>query len=359
MKKHLIILLFLFTALCSYGQKPSLHDISKVESPKGFAEWWEHYIFGNSDSAYIALPKERFMISANLLLSGIYNKTINRIPILDVDVDYVANSGLCSKWSIGAAFRNLKVNYSRNISGTYGRDFSIGLYGKIVGGEVQWQSYENVATTMHAIIAGHNLTIDFDENSNLNNVKVDRFLVNLYYVANHKKFSYNSAFAQAFIQKKSCGSFIAGLTYIYNEIMADNLVIDAIYGGATPIYTTHDIAIGAGYAYNFVSSNRHFMAHISAMPLLKYTIKAKIKRENAIDESSHYVEILNDEIDAFNNKHFNLRPSCIGRVALLYTVGRYVTGVQGVYNYFWSGDDKGLAISTNTWQARAYFGVRF
>lgn len=359
MKKHLTLILFLFTFLFSYGQKTSLREISTIKSKKGLVEWYDRYILGNNDTAYIALPKERFMISANLLLSGIYNKTINRIPILDVDVDYVANSGLCSKWSIGVAYRNLSISYSRNISGSYGRDFSIGSYGNVVGGEIQWQSYENVATTMRATIAGQNFNIDFDENSNLNNVKVDRFLVNLYYVANHKKFSYNSAFAQAFIQKKSCGSFIAGLTYIYNEIMADNLVIDAIYGGATPIYTTHDIAIGAGYAYNFVSSNRHFMAHISAMPLLKYTIKANIKRENAIDESSHYVEMLNDEIDAFNNKHFNLRPSCIGRVALLYTVGRYVTGVKGVYNYFWSGNDNGLAISTNTWQARAYFGVRF
>ena len=364
MKKQLAFILFLFAFSFSYGQKTSLREISTIKSKKGLVEWYDRYIWSNNDTAYIALPNERFMISANILLSGIHNRVLTNIPKEDVYFDYKINSGVCSKWSIGVAYRDLSISYSRNISGSYGRDFSIGSYGNVIGGEIQWQSYEKIPTKLHII--NEKLNIDeiyeSDGDDGVDRVKGDKFLVNLYYVVNHKKFSYNAAFSQTFIQKKSCGSIIVGATYIYNHIVADNVILDFVYEADKPTYTTHDIAIGAGYAYNFVFSNRHFMAHISAMPLLKYTIKAKIERNEPLGEEyedASFVDILNDEIDEFNNKHINLKPSYIGRVAFLYTAGRYVAGVQGVYNYFWSGDDKGLALSTNTWQARAYFGVRF
>lgn len=357
MKKYFTTALLLLAMVSSYGQK-AITDVFKVKSIKEFAEWFDRYTLGNSDTAYISLPKERFFANANFLLSGFHNKVVTDIPKENFYLDYSMKSELCYKWSVGASFRSLGASYSHNIVGSYDNNLTFSAYGNIVGGEIQWLSYKDVPATIHLKTDDTDLTLDLNDD-NCKRSEARKFIMNLYYVLNHKKFSYKAAFSQTLHQKKSCGSFVIGATYIHTQIFTENLTLTDVDSGVPSVkYTVNDVALGVCYAYNFVCCKQRLLIHISAMPMVKYAMNSKIGSLDAY-ESGNYIEFLNEEIEEFNKKHIDIRPSFVGRVSASYARGRYVFGFQGVFNYFWSGSDKGLTLSTSTWHSRIYLGVRF
>ena len=98
---------------------------------------------------------------------------------------------------------------------------------------------------------------------------------NLYYIFNHKRFSYPAAFSQSTIQRRSCGSALCGIGYTQhtlsidweklNLLVADHLgkdVADKYMDTDLKIkkvkYT--DIAFSGGYAYNWVFAHNWLAA---------------------------------------------------------------------------------------------------
>ena len=84
--------------------------------------------------------------------------------------------------------------------------------------------------------------------------------VNLYYLFNHRHFSYPAAYAQSTVQRKSCGSFKLGFSYSYHRInfasstlpqpilnkISDDMRFDRV--------KYSDYAISFGYTYNWVAA---------------------------------------------------------------------------------------------------------
>lgn len=75
-------------------------------------------------------------------------------------------------------------------------------------------------------------------------IQTRTYHTNLNYVFNHKKFSNNAALWQLERQEKKAGSFIAGLTYIYNTFSADTSIIP-ISGDTLPISSNTFFALNA------------------------------------------------------------------------------------------------------------------
>lgn len=78
-----------------------------------------------------------------------------------------------------------------------------------------------------------------------------------FYIFNHRKFSYPSAYTGKLVQKKSAGSFLVGAKYLHSNIrlpeqstVVSSLVLDLIG------YSTHQVSIGAGYSFNWVLYHR-------------------------------------------------------------------------------------------------------
>lgn len=162
----------------------------------------------------------------------------------------------------------------------------------------------------------------------------------LYYIFNHKRFSYPAAFSQSTRQKRSCGSMLAGIGYTshslsldyeslkntvkenlqaYPDVPAGEIEVDSDFDFKSVKYESFSLSVG--YAYNWVfMKNCLFSASLSAAVAYKKT-KSDIKRHNTA---------LRD----FNFKNFNL--DGIGRFGIVWNNDTWYAGASTVlhaYNY--------------------------
>lgn len=119
---------------------------------------------------------------------------------------------------------------------------------------------------------------------------------NVYYIFNHRKFSYPAAFSQSTRQKRSCGSFLAGIGYsrhriemdynalntlITNKLAIDDEKLDSLLMFDNVSYT--DFSVSGGYAYNFVlAKNLLFAASLSVALGYKYSTGNVVKEEKSL-----------------------------------------------------------------------------
>lgn len=157
---------------------------------------------------------------------------------------------------------------------------------------------------------------------------------NLYYILNHRKFSYPAAFSQSTIQRRSCGSPLVGIAYTNHKLSVDcqqleNLIIERLGQISVPLDTTlrfgtvsyTDISLSGGYAYNWVFARNWLLAGS-----LSLALSYKHNR------------------GAMERKHFSLRDFTfskitldgIGRFGLVYNNMRWYAGASAIlhaYNY--------------------------
>jgi hypothetical protein len=157
--------------------------------------------------------------------------------------------------------------------------------------------------------------------------------VNLYYIFNHRKFSYPAAFAQSTCQKLSCGSWIAGVGYTRNSLSLDyGKLQKAVEENCTPNTVIvdsgllfndvkyYDINLSGGYAYNWVFA-KHWLFCVSSSLALAYK-RSKGDATNGSKEHGF----------SFNN----LNVDGIGRFGLVYNNTKWYAGASAIvhsYNY--------------------------
>lgn len=99
--------------------------------------------------------------------------------------------------------------------------------------------------------------------------------INLYYVFNHRHFSYPAAFSQSTVQRKSCGSWMLGVRFDRQRINFDymglpqSLSKDLIEEMKVSSVDYHNYSVSGGYAYNWVFAPR-WLFSISASPSIGY-----------------------------------------------------------------------------------------
>ena len=86
--------------------------------------------------------------------------------------------------------------------------------------------------------------------------------IDFYYTFNYKKFSYDAPFYQFYMQKRSAGSWLAGISYLGGTIKTTG---EMPSGYPTAYIKAQHVGVGGGYAYNFVAS-KHWLLHISFVP---------------------------------------------------------------------------------------------
>ncbi len=181
---------------------------------------------------------------------------------------------------------------------------------------------------------------------------------NLYYIFNHRKFSYPAAYSMSTMQKRSLGSEIAGVgstTHTHHaaagandeqlqEYMGENYyhgIIDSTLANYDISYT--DYSVSAGYAYNWVVAPR-FLVDISLQGALAYKRTTSHSDQGAAGTG------------AFSIKNFNL--DGILRVGCIYNNNKWFVGANSIihaYNY----NRKQFSASTIFGNINIYIGFNF
>ena len=314
-----------------------------------FADWRENSMMKGVDTSYIYLPKKGWLVRTNLYVSNI-NLTEKFSNVNTVDyVTFNMNTGASWKPNISLAYRGLELGYGIDFAHRYNRDLRLQLHGKRFGGEFHYLTFKGASSYIESNLLQPNNIFYFDDCP----INAKRIAVNAYYVFNVKTFSYPAGIKQTFFQKKSSGSFIAGAAFSHNDLSTDSVMvgtptIQQMLSGDRRV-KCNQIAIGGGYAYNFIFRDFPLLLHASVMPMLAYTFNAHIYKDG--------VETTVDHIGS--DKH-PLGPSIAARAALSYALSDdLLLGANVNYNYFWSDLSDHFALTTYNITGLAYLAYRF
>ncbi len=159
---------------------------------------------------------------------------------------------------------------------------------------------------------------------------------NLYYIFNHKKFSYPAAFNQSSIQRRSCGSALCGIGYTHHSLSIDweklhTIVTNKLGSDVANKYMDKnlkmkkikytDVSLSGGYAYNWVFA-RGWLAAASLSMALGY--------KRSYSDTNHETFTFKD----FSFHNFNL--DGVGRFGIVWNNMRWFAGASTIihtYNY--------------------------
>lgn len=147
--------------------------------------------------------------------------------------------------------------------------------------------------------------------------------LNAYWIFNYKRFSYPAAYSQSTNQRRSAGSFMAGLSYSQHRIQFDAEKLPA------PLQQQlheslrfqkvkyNDYSLQVGYGYNWVFA-KNCVANLTLLPALAY----KHTQIDEIEQQNYFIKDLNFDL--------------ITRAALVYNNSKYFVGaslVMHTYDY--------------------------
>lgn len=171
-----------------------------------------------------------------------------------------------------------------HLSNAEGRqDFNVSLYSNQIGLDLFYRKSGNSYRVRRLTLGS-----DYDT-SPMGGAHFDGFSTsikggNLYYIFNHKRFSYPAAYSQSTVQRRSAGSFIAGIGYTKHKLKVDweafealarermaasytETLLDTAMMSSSVNYT--DYSLSGGYAYNWVFAH-DWLFDISLQAALGY-----------------------------------------------------------------------------------------
>lgn len=284
------------------------------------------------DTAFMQRAKERLRLRVNFNMSG--SDIVLRGNSSGMSYKTTLEADNKATVSFGASYRGLSMSVAVNPAKLAGKNKDIELnliaYGNRVGADMVYQSAKTFKGTVDIGDAHYEIPTGL--------VSQDMFRINAYYVFNVRRFSYPAAFSQSWVQRKSCGSVMAGLSFSGNRLhlRAD----DAINSADTKLNMIH-LGIGVGYGYNFVVARR-WLIHLSTVPELVVFSRSRLTVDDTKEKSPY----------RFPNI------TTVGRIGVVRHFSRYFVGMTAVVNTTTTGDRDQLWLNTVKWRARMFFGIK-
>jgi hypothetical protein len=240
-------------------------------------------------------------------------------------------------FAMAASYRGLSLGFAINpakINGFY-KDYEMNLnyYSSRLSLDA---SYQRATTLAGDIERG-------DEDSRLESGDITLNVLNVvgYYVFNNRRFSYPAAFTQSYIQRRSAGSWLAGISYQGGSIETTEALKERNPNAPdTRIYIGH-LGIGGGYGYNWVVGKK-WLFHFSMLPTFvvynrnNFTVNGERKRAQHIRF----------------NMIFNERAAIIYNFSSRYFAGLTLAMNNSIF------DDEYVVVNQNKWRVRGFFGLR-
>ncbi len=344
MKRKLLLLIFTLSSLGLWSQDSVLISRQSQETieekPQKKMSWLRRTIRGFSyvDTNYV----EPQHYNWSVMMQGTYNYDFYRLSSVGDNKQSISFAPTAS-WRIGPyfgwrwvflgytfdlkhfEFRNKSLKQEINFS-FYSAQIGVDLYYRRTGSDY----------LIRNVKLGNGIDTGSLEDVPFDGISVGITGINVYYIFNHKRFSYPAAFNQSTCQKISCGSWLAGIGYTRNSIEFDHEKLQQLLNERLPgkrvdldqglMFNSvdyFDISFSGGYAYNWVfAKNWLFGASLSAAVAYK-------KTQSGSDEEGKGFSIKN-----FNISNFNI--DGVGRFGLVYNNTRWYAGASAIvraYNY--------------------------
>lgn len=287
------------------------------------------------DTNYVSRPEGRLTLKVRLNQTG--NTFHAKGTINGIDSKANLKTSHKTTVSLAAIYRGIGVGLALNPAkwkGVYkDYEFNLNYYSSRLSLDFSYQRSQSLTGDIHR--DDHLFQLEPDDVT----LKVANLAA--YYTFNHRHFSFPAAFTQSYIQRRSAGSWLAGISYQGGSIKTnDELKTRDPKAPDTRINFGH-IGIGGGYGFNWVISKK-WLLHFSMLPTI-----VVYNRNNLI---------LNGESRKAKNMHFNMIFN--ERAAIVYNFSpRYFASATLVMNNSVFSDDA-VVVNQNKWRARVAFGLR-
>ncbi|MDD4609667.1 MAG: DUF4421 domain-containing protein [Bacteroidaceae bacterium] len=305
--------------------------------------------FSASDTTYISPNKYVFSLmleNSNWYEYYRFSSTSETPQTLSLQPDMKNKFGVYFGW------KWIFLGYSINLDAIRGNskpqnrrtEFGLSLYSSLVGCDIYYRKSGTDFTLLNSsdFYTPNEVSTKIDQ---ISGITVDVSGVNVYFIFNHKKFSYPAAYSQSTNQKRSVGSFIAGFSYTKHNIKFDyqelpSIIRDQLDDGLKfkqLVYRGYNVS--AGYGYNWVFA-KNCLFNLTLMPAIAY------KRSNTSKESTAK--------EIINNFNFDFTT----RAGITYNNTKYYVGASLLMHTYDYRTDK-FAINNNFGTIRIYFGFNF
>ena len=289
------------------------------------------------DTNYVVRPNEKWLLRLLGNYAGNYIHAKGNVN--DVYSKYDLHTRRNTSVSLEVNYCDIAVALSLNpdkIKGIYD-DYELNL-----------EYHGNMISLDFNYLRATSLTGDV-ELGNIDHLDEDGLRMNVvnasaFYVFNHRKFSYPAALYQNYYQRRSAGSWLAGISVQAGSIKTTDELKKRSPLAPEVHLRFANVALGGGYGYNFVFGQRsQWLLHLSAIP------SVVVYKHNRLT--------VNDDEKKDHGLNFNMIFN--ERAAVVYHFSpRYLGGASLMMSNSLFDNDK-VTVNQNKWIARAFFGMRF
>lgn len=223
-----------------------------------------------------------------------------------------------------------------HLGGENKQDFNLSLYSNQIGVDLFYRKSGD-DYRVSRVFLGKKYNTDAMRGAEFDGFRSSIKGFNLYYIFNHRKFSYPAAYSQSTVQRRSCGSPIAGIGYTRHQLSVDwqsldNLLAQRLGNNYAPEAVDSslmfsnikysDYSLSGGYAYNWVFAH-NWLFDASLQMALSY-------KQTIADMNSSTKGIFRD----FDFHNINV--DGITRLGIVWNNTRWFFGTNAVfhaYNY--------------------------
>ena len=238
------------------------------------------------------------------------------------------------------------------------QDFNLSFYTSQIGVDLFYRKSGN-DYRISRIDLGPSYNSGAIKNMSFNGFTYNMKGFNIYYIFNHKKFSYPAAYSQSTIQRKSCGSALAGIGYTKHKIEVNwarlNELVEERLGASPshPIIDStmvlgnieySDYSISGGYAYNWVFAH-NWLFDVSFQGAVGYK-----------DSKSDLTNSRNVRSKDFDLSNFNL--DGILRLGIVWNNMRWYVGSNAVFHGY-SYNKRQFSMNNMFGNLNIYVGYNF
>lgn len=353
--RDIVIFLFFFAGFsCAESNNFLIRFLDKLDSLE----------LERLDTNYVRPYREWWRVAYINSFSNTNMNIRSYSPLYGIEGNINADTKL--KLALHASFRGLGVTYAHDVDS---RDMNLLLsyYGNIFGGEILM----NRSNSLHGPLSIYNWLENENYTFSPMNITLNvepkdlsyfNILSDFYVVLNYRRFSFPAALGFSHTQRRSAGSIILGGSYIFSGTKVKSEDLRNFWGGQSH-FSIKEVALGAGYAYNFsyrIFENHSLLFHFSLLPM--FTVW-----NHYSDRAREQNALVNPELVRYNETNWiwdDVENDAVQMVLLFrngmnYNYKNVFLGVNTVFaaQTLSKGDD--LDYDVDLWIVRAFAGVRF
>lgn len=296
-------------------------------------------LFNARDTTYYSSPAGDWTVKVRSNLSGTRMNATARSDETDFRTRLTARHNFTQ--SIGVTYKGITLSYSFN---PWQRDwhdikYDLSAYSNMAGIDITYRTISSFRG--YAESEGERLG-DIAENQ----VSHHLLGINALYFFNYQQYSFPACFNQSYIQHRSAGSFIAGLSY-----GRDQTYVPSVSGSPEINVDSRLLALGVGYGYTYVPQWNEWEFMVAFLPKLVVYDSGRLKVDYDTDRPVGY-----DFRQHFRLPEFNLNGYF---AAVKWFRQKYFIALTAAADGYNLGKASSYRLTALRWETHLALGFRF